>query len=145
MNSYKSYTPKKSEIERQWYIVDAEGMVLGRLATEIAKVLQGKNKPTYAPHIDTGDYVIVINAEKIKLTGKKWEQKQHWHHTGYPGGQKFTPYSEIREKHPTRMLEYAVTGMLPKNTLGRQMIKKLKLYAGEDHPHEAQQPIELKI
>lgn len=141
----KSYMPKPNEIERKWYIVDAEGMVLGRLASELAMILEGKRKPIYTPHIDTGDYVIVINAEKIELTGNKWNQKKHYYHTGYPGGLKEVPYKEMLEKHPERILRLAVKGMLPKNSLGRQMIKKLRIFEGTEHPHEAQQPIELKL
>ena len=141
----KSYMPKASEIERKWYIVDATDKTLGRLASEIAMVLSGKRKPTYTPHMDMGDYVIVVNAGEINMTGKKWEQKSHRYHTGYPGGLKEVPYSQMVKKNPTRMLELAVKGMLPKNVLGRQMIKKLRLFEGEEHPHEAQQPIELDI
>lgn len=141
----KTYMPKKSEIKRDWYIVDATDKTLGRLASEIAMILSGKRKPVYTPHMDMGDYVIVTNAGKINLTGKKWAQKTHKYHTGYPGGLKEVPYSHMVEKHPTRMLELAVKGMLPKNALGRQMIKKLRLFEGEEHPHTAQEPIELDI
>lgn len=141
----KSYMASNETIKRTWYIVDAEGKTLGRLATELAMVLQGKRKPIYTPHVDTGDYVIVINAEKVKLTGKKWDKKEYIYHTGYPGGLKRIPYKNLVEKHPTELIKLAVRGMLPKSSLGRQMMKKLKLYSGPTHPHEAQQPIELEF
>ena len=136
----KSYMAKPNEVERKWYIIDAEGKVLGRLATEVASILRGKNKPIYTPYVDTGDHVIIINAEKIKLTGNKLKQKNHTYHTGYPGGLKQVPYSQLIEKHPERIIELAVKGMLPKNRLGRSMYRKLKVYKGETHKHEAQQP-----
>lgn len=136
----KSYMAKPNEVERKWYVIDAEGKVLGRLATEVATILRGKNKPIYTPHVDTGDHVIIINAEKIKLTGNKLNQKNHVYHTGYPGGLKQVPYSELIEKNPQRIIELAVKGMLPKNRLGRAMIKKMKVYSGETHNHEAQKP-----
>ncbi len=141
----KTYTPKPTEIERAWWVVDAEEKVLGRLASEVAKVLRGKHKPMYTPHLDTGDHVIVINAEKIRVTGKKEEQKTYFRHSGYMGGDKHIPFKEMREKHPERVIELAVKGMMPKNNLGRLMLKKLKIYAGAEHPHEAQQPKELEI
>ena len=141
----KTYTPKATEIERAWWVVDAEGKVLGRLASEIAKVLRGKHKPMYTPHLDTGDHVIVVNAEKIRVTGKKEEQKTYFRHSGYMGGDKHIPFAEMREKHPERVIELAVKGMMPKSNLGRLMLKKLKVYAGPEHPHEAQQPEELEI
>lgn len=141
----KSYMAKSKEIERKWYIVDADGMVLGRLASELAMILSGKRKAIYTPNVDTGDYVIVINADKIKLTGDKWNQKNYVYHTGYPGGLKEVPYSELIEKNPTKIVQMAVRGMLPKTKLGRQMITKLKVYAGNEHPHAAQQPEELKF
>lgn len=141
----KTYTPKATEIERVWWVVDAEDRVLGRLASEIARVLRGKHKPMYTPHLDTGDYVIVVNAEKIRLTGKKEQQKSYFRHSGYVGGGKHIPFTEMREKHPERVIELAVKGMLPKNNLGRLMLKKLKVYAGPEHPHEAQQPEQLEI
>ena len=131
---------KANEVDRKWYVIDAEDKVLGRLATEVANILRGKNKPIYTPHVDTGDFVIVINAEKVKLTGNKWEDKIHASHTGYPGGRREVAYKEIREKHPERVIEYAVKGMLPKSRLGRSMFGKLKVYAGPNHPHEAQKP-----
>ncbi|MGO1580747.1 MAG: 50S ribosomal protein L13 [Peptoniphilaceae bacterium] len=136
----KSYMAKANEVDRKWYIIDAEGKVLGRLASEVASILRGKRKPIYTPHVDTGDFVIVINADKVKLTGNKWQQKIHAHHTGYPGGRRETAYHQLRDKHPERVIEYAVKGMLPKNSLGRKMYTKLKVYAGEEHPHDAQKP-----
>ncbi|KLO21812.1 50S ribosomal protein L13 [Marinitoga sp. 1197] len=141
----KSYLAKNEEVERKWYVVDATGKSLGRLASQIARVLQGKHKPTYTPHVDTGDYVIVINAEKIILTGKKWTQKKYYRHTGYPGGIKEQTAKEILEKYPERLIEKAVKGMLPKTTLGRHMFKKLKVYSGSNHPHEAQKPEKLEL
>jgi len=138
-------TTVEARENRKWYLIDAEGKVLGRLASEIAMILMGKNKPEYIPHIDTGDYVIVINAEKIKVTGKKAEQKVYVKHTGYPGGRKEIPYKEVLEKHPERILEHAIKGMLPKSSLGRNMMKKLRVYSGTEHGHEAQKPIELEI
>lgn len=141
----KTYTPKATEIERAWWVVDAEGKVLGRLASEIARILRGKHKPMYTPHLDTGDHVVVINAEKIRLTGKKEKQKTYFRHSGYMGGEKHIPFEEMRAKHPERVIELAVKGMLPKNNLGRLMLKKLKVYAGSEHPHEAQQPETLEI
>jgi large subunit ribosomal protein L13 len=136
----KTYTPKLPEIERRWWLIDAENMVLGRLATEIASLLRGKHKPMFTPHLDTGDFVVVINAEKIRLTGDKMEQKAYFRHTGYIGGEKFIPVRTMLEKHPERVIGLAVKGMLPKNNLGRLMRRKLKVYAGPEHPHEAQQP-----
>ena len=127
-------------IERKWYVVDAEGMTLGRLASEVASVLRGKNKPTFTPHIDTGDYVIVVNAEKIKVTGKKLDQKVYYHHSDYVGGLKETTLREMLAKHPERVIEFAVKGMLPKGPLGRQMYTQLHVYAGAEHPHAAQKP-----
>ncbi len=134
----KTTMAKANEVDRKWYVIDAEDKVLGRLATEVATLLRGKHKPIYTPHVDTGDYVIVINADKVKLTGTKWDNKIHASHTGYPGGRREVVYKEIREKHPERVIEYAVKGMLPKSRLGRSMFGKLKVYAGPDHPHEAQ-------
>ncbi len=136
----KSYMAKTNEVDRKWYVIDAEDKVLGRLATEISAILTGKNKPIYTPHVDTGDFVIIINAEKIKLTGKKLEQLNHTYHTGHPGGLKEIPYKRLMEEKPERIIELAVKGMMPKNRLGRQMIKKLKIYAGPEHNHQAQQP-----
>ena len=136
----KTTMAKANEVDRKWYVIDAEDKVLGRLATEVATLLRGKHKPIYTPHVDTGDFVIVINADKVKLTGTKWDNKIHASHTGYPGGRREVVYKEIREKHPERVVEYAVKGMLPKSRLGRSMFGKLKVYAGPDHPHEAQKP-----
>ncbi|MDO5715473.1 MAG: 50S ribosomal protein L13 [Tissierellia bacterium] len=136
----KSYMAKASEVDRKWYVIDAEGKVLGRLASEIAHILRGKNKPTFTPHVDCGDFVVVINAEKIRLTGHKWQQKSHVYHTGYPGGRRQVSYSQLVQERPERIIELAVKGMLPKNRLGRKMFTKLKVYAGPEHPHEAQQP-----
>ena len=141
----KSFMASPSTIEREWYVVDATGHTLGRLASEIATILRGKNKPTYTPHIDTGDNVIVINAEKIKVTGKKLDQKIYYHHSDYVGGMKETTLKEMMEKKPERVIELAVKGMLPKGPLGRQMIKKLHVYAGAEHNHAAQQPKALEI
>ena len=136
----KTYMANPDKIERKWYVVDAEGQTLGRLAAEVAKVLRGKNKPEFTPHIDTGDNVIVINAEKIKVTGKKLDQKVYYHHSDYVGGMKETTLAEMMAKKPERVIELAVKGMLPKGPLGRQMIKKLHVYAGAEHGHEAQKP-----
>ena len=136
----KTYLPKESEIERKWYVVDAEDKVLGRLAVEIANILRGRNKPTYTPHLDTGDYIIVVNAEKVKLTGAKNEKKIYEDYSGWMGGDSYVNIKDMRENKPEFIIEHAVKGMLPRNRLGRQMIKKLKIYAGSEHPHEAQQP-----
>jgi len=141
----KTYQAKKDEIEHQWYLVNAEGKVLGRLSTELAKILKGKNKPTYTPHLDTGDFVIVVNAGKVTLTGKKMKDKIYYHHTGYPGGIKEMTAEKLLSKKPTEMIRTAVKGMLPKNSLGRQMLRKLKIYAGPNHPHEAQKPMPLEL
>ncbi|MCR5775698.1 MAG: 50S ribosomal protein L13 [Lachnospiraceae bacterium] len=140
-----TYIPSVSSIERKWYVVDAEGQTLGRLAANIASVLRGKNKPTYTPFLDTGDYVIVVNAAKIKVTGKKMEQKLYTTHSGYVGGLKQVPLKEKLAKKPEFVLEHAITGMLPKGTLGRQMAKKLFVYAGPEHKQAAQKPEELKF
>ncbi len=141
----KTYMPKAGDIDRKWYLFDAEGQVLGRLATEIAVILRGKNKAEYTPHMDMGDYVIVVNADKVVLTGKKETQKVYRRHTGYPGGLREVPYERMMEKHPERVLEKAVRGMLPKNTLGRAMFRKLKVYAGPEHKHQAQQPVKIEL
>jgi len=140
----KTYQATKEELDRKWYLVNAEGKVLGRLSTELAKVLKGKNKPIYTPHLDTGDFVIVVNAGKVTLTGKKLKDKIYYHHTGYPGGIKQMNAEKLLARKPTEMIRIAVKGMLPKNSLGRQMIRKLKIYAGPNHPHEAQKPIPLE-
>ncbi len=139
----KTFMASPATIERKWYVVDAEGKTLGRLASEVAKVLRGKNKPIYTPHIDTGDYVIVVNAEKIKVTGKKLDQKIYYHHSDFVGGMKETSLKDMLIKHPERVIEFAVKGMLPKGPLGRDMYKKLFVYAGPDHKHAAQKPEEL--
>ncbi len=141
----KTYLTPVNEIEKKWYLVNAEDKILGRLATEIASRLRGKHKPTFSTFIDNGDFIVVTNADKIKLTGNKWEDKKYYHHTGYIGGIKETNAKELIKKHPTAMLQAAVKGMLPKNSLGRAQLKKLKIYAGTKHPHEAQQPIALDI
>lgn len=138
--SMKTYMANPDKLEKKWYVVDASGMVLGRLASEVAKVLRGKNKPEFTPHVDTGDYVIVINAEQIKVTGKKLDQKVYYHHSGYVGGMKETTLKEMLAKHPERVVELAVQGMLPKGPLGREMLKKLHVYTGAEHPHAAQKP-----
>jgi len=143
MNS--THIVKASEIKRAWYLVDAEGLTLGRVASEVAKILKGKNKPTYSTNIDCGDYVIVINAAKVNLTGSKMTQKIYRHHTGFLGGLKEVKAKDMLERRPERMFELAVKGMLPKNTLGREMIKKLKVYAGSEHEHAAQKPEKLEI
>jgi len=134
----KTYTPKASDVERQWHVIDASGRTLGRLATEVAQLLRGKHKPIYSPHFDTGDFVIVINAAKILVTGNKTEQKIYYRHSQYPGGLKRTTFSKMLFSHPTRVIEHAVKGMLPKNSLGRAMARRLKVYAGPTHPHQAQ-------
>ena len=136
----KTYMPNPQQVERKWYVVDAEGQTLGRMCSEIAKILRGKNKPIFTPHEDTGDYVIVVNAEKIVVSGKKLDQKVYYHHSDYVGGMKETTLKEMLAKHPDRVVELGVKGMLPKGPLGRQMYKKLFVYAGPDHKHEAQQP-----
>ncbi|NMB34339.1 MAG: 50S ribosomal protein L13 [Clostridium sp.] len=141
----KTFMAKAHEVERKWYVVDAEGKPLGRLASEIAKILRGKNKPEYTPHVDTGDFVIVLNAEKVVLTGKKLDQKFYRRHSGYPGGLKEIKYRTFMSERPERAVEIAVKGMLPKNSLGRAMRKKLKVYKGVEHPHEAQKPEKLEI
>ena len=136
----KTFTPRAGDIERQWFVVDAEGKTLGRLASQIAHVLRGKHKPTYSAHLDLGDHIVVINAEKIRVTGRKAERKVYYRHTGYPGGLRTTTYEDMLGKHPERILRIAVKGMLPNNILGRQMFKKLRVYAGPEHEHAAQQP-----
>ena len=141
----RTYTPKADEIEHRWWVVDATDKPLGRLATELARVLRGKHKPTYTPHLDTGDHVVVVNAEKVVLTGKKADQKTYFRHSGYMGGDKHIPFRRMIERHPERVIELAVKGMLPKNALGRVLRKKLKVYAGTEHPHQGQQPQPLDI
>lgn len=141
----KTFMANASNIERKWYVVDAEGKTLGRLAAEVAKVLRGKHKPTFTPHVDTGDHVIVVNADKIELTGKKLVQKTYFRHSGYVGGTTFTTAGQMLADKPERMIELAIRGMLPKNRLGRQMFRKLNVYRGAEHPHAAQQPEVLEI
>ncbi|MBB5075085.1 50S ribosomal protein L13 [Nonomuraea sp. NPDC050547] len=141
----RTYSPKPADVERQWYVIDATDVVLGRLASHVATLLRGKHKPIFANHVDTGDFVIVINAEKIALSGNKLEQKKAYRHSGYPGGLRSVTYGELMEKRPDRAVEKAVKGMLPKNSLGRKMAKKLKVYAGSEHPHQAQQPVPFEI
>ena len=141
----KTYVPKANEVAKKWYVVDAEGQVVGRLASCVATILMGKSKPCYADFIDTGDFVIVVNADKVKFTGKKWEKKTYYSHSGYPGGLRETTAMEVLKKHPERIVHMAVRGMLPKNTLGREMLRKLKIYASEDHPHQAQKPEPLTL
>jgi large subunit ribosomal protein L13 len=136
----KTFVTKPADVERRWYVVDAEGKTLGRLASQIAAVLRGKHKPIYSTSVDCGDFVIVVNAEKIAVTGQRMEKKKYYRHSGYPGGLRELTLRQQLEKHPTRPIELAVRGMLPKNRLGRKMIKKLKVYAGPEHPHDAQQP-----
>ncbi len=141
----KTYSAKPDSVQREWYVVDADGKTLGRLASEIARRLRGKHKPEYTPHVDTGDYIIVINAEKVRVTGRKAQDKMYHHHTGYPGGLKSTNFEKLIQEHPERVIQKAVKGMLPKNPLGRAMFRKLKVYAGSEHRHAAQQPKTLDI
>ena len=136
---------RNKDVQREWYVVDAAGQTLGRLAARVARILRGKHKPTYSPSVDTGDFVIVVNAEKIHVTGRKLDQKIYYRYSGYPGGLKEITLRNLLQRHPTRVIEHAVRGMLPKNRLGRQMFKKLKVYAGPDHPHAAQQPEQLEL
>ena len=141
----RTYSPKPGEVTRAWHLIDAENVVLGRLATQAATLLRGKHTPTYAPHVDTGDFVVIVNAEKVALTGNKREQAFQYRHSGYPGGLRKQSFGEVLEKHPERLLEKAIKGMLPKNKLGRAMAKKLKVYAGPNHPHQAQNPQPFEI
>lgn len=141
----KSYVPCAQNIERKWYVIDAEGLVLGRLASEVASILRGKHKPTFTPNMDCGDYVIVVNAEKVALTGAKWDNKLYYHHSGYSGGLKVRTAKRMKELQPQKMVEAAVKGMLPKNSLGADMYRKLFVYCGPDHKHQAQKPEELKL
>jgi large subunit ribosomal protein L13 len=136
----RTFSPKDSDITRQWHVIDATDVVLGRLASHVAVLLRGKHKPIFAPHIDTGDFVIVVNADKVSLSGAKLQQKQAYRHSGYPGGLRSVSYADLMAKHPERAVEKAVRGMLPKNSLGRKTLSKLKVYAGPTHPHQAQQP-----
>jgi large subunit ribosomal protein L13 len=141
----KTYLPAQNSLDQKWYVIDATNQRLGRLASEIAMILRGKNKPTYTPHMDTGDFVIVINAEKVAVTGKKRTQKIYWRTSGRPGGMKTETFAKLQARLPERIIEHAVKGMLPKNTLGRQLFTKLKVYAGDSHPHQAQKPQPLTI
>jgi len=141
----RTYSAKAGEIERKWWVVDATGHSAGRLATRIAMILQGKNKPVYTAHIDTGDFVVVTNVDKLKFTGRKLDQKQFFRHTGYPGGERYTSLKKLLDKYPDRILRHAVKGMLPKNRIARAQLKKLKIYAGTEHPHEAQNPSVLEL
>ncbi|MEB3360431.1 MAG: 50S ribosomal protein L13 [Synechococcales bacterium] len=141
----KTYVPPKGSFEQKWYVIDAENQRLGRLATVAANVLRGKNKPIYSPHMDTGDFVVVINAEKVAVTGNKRTQKLYHRHSGRPGGMKVETFDKLQKRIPERIVEQAIRGMLPKNSLGRQLFTKLKVYAGPDHPHQAQQPEQLQI
>ena len=144
-NANKTFVPQKDKIERKWWLVNAEDMILGRMATEVAKILRGRHKPTFTPFFDTGDFVVIINAEKIKLTGAKESQKMYYRHSGYMGGIKETQYERMLATHPERIIKHAVKGMLPKNKLNRKILKKLKIYAGSEHKHAAQKPEALKI
>ncbi len=141
----RTFTGRTEDIEREWYLVDAEGQTLGRLASRIAPILKGKHKPVYTPHLDCGDFIVVVNAEKVRVTGRKMDQKRYHRHSGYPGGLTSVTLRDQLKKHPERVLLAAVRGMLPKNKLGRRMIKKLKVYAGDSHPHQAQQPKLLEL
>ena len=141
----KTYYAKPNEVEREWLLIDAEDQILGRVAAKAAHILRGKHKPTYTPHVDTGDYVVIINADKIRVTGNKGTDKRYYRHSGFPGGLKSETFNEGMAKHPERILEHAVKGMLPKNTLGRAMGMKLKVYAGPEHPHQAQNPRKIEM
>jgi large subunit ribosomal protein L13 len=141
----RTYTPKPADVQRQWHVIDATDVVLGRLASQVATLLRGKHKPIYAPHLDTGDFVIIVNADKVALSGNKREQKRAYRHSGYPGGLRSIGYGDLLAKHPERAVEKAIKGMLPKNTLGRKMLSKVKVYAGPEHPHQAQQPVPFEI
>jgi large subunit ribosomal protein L13 len=145
MTVNKTYSPKPADIERSWWVVDAAGLPLGRLASEVAQILRGKHKPTYAPHMDTGDHVIVVNADQVAVTSEKGQQKIYYRHSGYPGGIKAETFEALKERRPEAIVERAVRGMLPKNKLGRQMARKLKVYAGPEHPHQAQNPSRLEL
>ncbi|WP_019632577.1 50S ribosomal protein L13 [Actinomadura atramentaria] len=141
----RTYTPKPADVQRQWHVIDATDVVLGRLASQAAQLLRGKHKPIYAPHLDTGDFVIIVNADKVALSGNKREQKRAYRHSGYPGGLRSISYGDLLEKNPAKAVEKAIKGMLPKNTLGRQMFGKVKVYAGPEHPHQAQKPVPFEI
>jgi len=141
----KTYSAKPAEVKREWFLIDADGKTLGRMATEIARRLRGKHKPEYTPHVDTGDYIIVVNAEKVHVTGNKEKDKIYYRHTGYVGNLKQTSLGDLRKRHPERIIENAVKGMLPRNPLGREMYRKLRVYAGPEHHHQAQQPVQLDV
>ena len=141
----KTVSMRAEDVRRNWVVIDAQDQVLGRLATEVARRLRGKHKPEYTPHVDTGDFVVVVNADKVRVTGNKATDKMYWRHTGYPGGIKSVSFEKLRDEHPNRPIEKAVKGMLPRNPLGRAMLRKLKVYAGAEHPHAAQQPQSLKL
>lgn len=141
----KTFSAKSHEVKRDWFIIDASNLVLGRVATEIARRLRGKHKAEYTPHVDTGDYIVVTNAEKIRVTGRKFKEKTYYNHSGFPGGIKSISFEKLQQKHPERIIERAVKGMLPRNPLGREMYRKLKVYVGTEHPHAAQQPQQLEI
>lgn len=141
----RTYSPKPGDVQRQWHVIDATDVVLGRLASQTATLLRGKHKPIYAPHVDTGDFVVIVNADKVALTGNKRLQKVEYRHSGYPGGLRSRSYEQLLEKNPRRVVEKAVKGMLPSGTLGRQMLSKLKVYAGPEHPHQAQKPVPYEI
>jgi large subunit ribosomal protein L13 len=143
--SYKTVSANKATVNKEWILIDAEGQILGRLATTIAMRLRGKHKTYFTPHVDCGDNIVVINAEKVELSGNKWSDKEYVRHTGYPGGQRFTPADEMLEKHPIRLIEHAVKGMLPRNRLGRALYKNMHLYTGNEHPHEAQNPQKIEL
>jgi large subunit ribosomal protein L13 len=141
----RTFSPKADDIQRQWHVIDASDVILGRLASQAAILLRGKHKPIFAPHVDTGDFVVIVNADKVALSGNKLQNKLAYRHSGYPGGLRSVAYSELMDKNPQRAVEKAVKGMLPKNTMGRHMLRKLKVYAGPDHPHQAQQPVPFEI
>ncbi|TDC69975.1 50S ribosomal protein L13 [Actinomadura sp. GC306] len=141
----RTYTPKPADVQRQWYVIDATDVVLGRLASQVAQLLRGKHKPIYAPHIDTGDFVVIVNADKVAMSGNKAERKRAYRHSGYPGGLRSITYAELLAKNPERAVEKAIKGMLPKNSLGRKMFGKVKVYAGPEHPHQAQKPVPFEI
>jgi large subunit ribosomal protein L13 len=145
LTTTRTYQAKEADVEKKWYIIDAEGLVLGRLASNVARILRGKHKPIFSPHVDTGDFVIIINAEKVQLLGKRKDQKSYFSYSGYPGGAKVRMFKDLIHKNPRFVVEHAVKGMLPHNSLGRRLIKKLKVYANGEHPHEAQQPEVLKF
>ena len=144
-NSFKTYSARPGDVERAWVVVDAENQVVGRLASKVAAILRGKHKPQYTPHMDTGDFVVVINADKARFTGKKEDEKTYFHYSGYPGGTRFRTPRQVRDRKPEFIVENAVKGMLPKNALGRKLFKKLKVYAGAEHPHAAQQPTPIEL